>query len=79
MKVKFTADAIKRDEKGAINFSAKRGDMLELADDQAQRWIRRNMALPLDEAQAREKAEADKRAESEPAQDDEPKKAKKQK
>ena len=62
MKIKFYTKAELKDAAGKVIFSAVAGDIKDLADDQAARWIRRNAALPLAEAEAKEKAEAEAKA-----------------
>ena len=45
LKVKFVADAELKHGDGTVEFSAKAGDILELSDDVAQRWLKRNKAI----------------------------------
>lgn len=42
--VKFVELAVKYDENGVPVFGAQAGEIMELAEDQAQRWIRRGKA-----------------------------------
>lgn len=44
MKVRFIASAEMRDAAGKVVFSASPGDIKDLAQDQARRWLRRGKA-----------------------------------
>lgn len=44
MRVKFSAAAEMRSASGAVEYSAAPGDVLDLREDQAQRWIKRGKA-----------------------------------
>jgi hypothetical protein len=80
MKVKFVADAELKHGDGTVEFSAKAGDILDLADDVAQRWMKRNKCVlytqvdemvDLDLEIAKE--EEEKKAEDEPLVEPKPK------
>ena len=80
MKVKFVADAELKHGDGTVEFSAKVGDILDLADDVAQRWMKRNKCVlytqvdemvDLDLEIAKE--EEEKKAEDEPLVEPKPK------
>lgn len=45
MRIRFTAAAEMRNHLGDVEYSASPGDVLDLREDQAQRWVKRNMAV----------------------------------
>lgn len=45
MRIRFTAAAEMRNHLGDVEYSASPGDVLELREDHAQRWLKRNMAV----------------------------------
>lgn len=68
MRVKFTDHAILKHGDGVVEFEAQAGEVLDLNEDVAQRWMKRNKAVlfseedeiqEMVEAEAREEAAAD--------------------
>lgn len=71
--VTFTDNVEVRDHNDAVEFKAKRGEVVTLNPDSAARWIRRNKALPgehdIDPADGQPNPNADKEAQVKNLQD----------
>lgn len=50
MKVRFLEDAEIRDGAGAVRETYRAGEVHDLRDDKARRWLKRGMAEPTDDA-----------------------------
>lgn len=65
LKVKFVADAELKHGDGTVEFSASAGEIHELRDDQAHRWIKRNKAVLYTEGDELADLEAEEQKEHE--------------